>query len=233
MSYIGMPISSQVQQRTSTGWGSHLAGVILVVLLVALVGGGVYWLQWASQRGLELGYPMPQVHISILSSSSVVNNSSVQFSAQSPGKDLTYTWDFGDGAGGYGQSVEHNYHVNHFDQNTTTFTVTVTAVDAINQRSTDTTSVTVVPQPPTASFTFSQYYQGSADVSFDASASSADPATSIDHYSWDFGDGSTNDTYSPQTDHYYYSAGPFTVTLVVVDATGQRSNQYTATVTLQ
>ena len=231
MSYAGVPLSGQ--QRPSTGWGTRLIGLILVVLLVALAGGSIYWLQWASQRGLELGYPMPEVHIGTLSSGPVVNNSSVQFSAQSSGRDVTYSWDFGDGISGYGPSVEHSFHVDHFDQSTKSFTVTVTATDAIGQKSTDVTNVSVVPQPPTASFTFSQDYQGSGYMNFDASGSSVDPASSIDHYDWDFGDGSTDTTYSPQAYHYYYGTGSYNVTLVVIDATGQRSNPYTATVTLQ
>ncbi len=108
--------------------------------------------------------------------------------------------------------------------------MTVRATDAINQTSTDTTNVRVIPPSPTASFTYSVSYSGY--VYFDASASTADPSTSIANYSWDFGDGNTDSTSSPQEYYQYYSMGTYQVSLVLTDATGQSSSAYTASVVI-
>ncbi len=221
MVYTHMPPSAQ--QPAQRSMLHRLVLVILLLLLVALIGGSLYWLQWASQRGITLGYPTPQVHITV-SSAALRINQSVQFSANANGRDLTYTWDFGDGSGASGATVSHAYQANG------DFTVMVKVTDAIGQTSSDTTSVHVAPPPPTASFTSSVGYYNY--VSFDASGSSADPSTSIASYNWNFGDGNTDPNGSSNESHYYSSTGTYTVTLIVTDATRQQSNPYTATVAL-
>ncbi len=92
-----------VDRPTPSGKLSHrLAYFILPTLVIALVGGSLYWLQWASQRGLALGYPKPVVHISSTPSGPTLINTSAQFSAGASGREVTYTWDFGDGTSGEG-----------------------------------------------------------------------------------------------------------------------------------
>ena len=150
-------------------------------------------------------------------------HNAAQFTANATGRDVTYTWDFGDGSSGYGPLVSHTYQSNG------NFTVTVKATDAINQTSTDTISVRVIPPAPTASFTFSTYY---GYVTFDASGSSADPSTSIASYSWTFGDGATDSTGSSGEYHQYSNTGTYQVSLVVTDATGQTSSTFTANVVI-
>src|SRR5205807_5303681 len=109
---------------------NRLVLVVLPVLTAALIGGSLYWLQWASQRGVTLGYPLPQVHITSVYSGPLLVRQSTQFSAEASGRDLTYAWDFGDGSGDTGSSVSHAY------QNNGDFTVTVRVSDAIGQTST-------------------------------------------------------------------------------------------------
>lgn len=223
--YAGMPMGGQQYASAPTALQSRLLLLALPVVVVVLVATGIAWLQWAAQRGVALGYPTPQVHIMSLPSNSLLINHDIQFSADGSGRDLTYTWDFGDQTTASGPSVSHTYQSNG------NFTVTVTVTDAIGHTSTDTLAVSAVSPAPTASFTYS--VGSSGYVYFDASNSAADPSTSIDSYSWDFGDGGTDfNRYSSQESHYYSSPGTYTVTLIVTDVAGQRSPPYTATVVI-
>jgi PKD repeat protein len=220
--YAGIPVGNQ--QRRSNTLRSQLVLLALPIFILAISVGSLYGLQLASQRGIMLGYPMPQVQITTTYSSPVRLNDSVQFSAEASGRDLTYQWNFGDQTGATGSSVNHTF------QSAGNFTVTVTVTDAGNRTSSAAISVTVMPPPPTVSFTYSTssfYY-----VSFDASGSSADPSTSITNYQWDFGDGNTDSTSSSSEYHYYSSSGTYTVVLIVTDGTGQQSQPYSLQITV-
>lgn len=226
-----MPHSPQ-RVTTSSNWRTRLISLILLVLVAALVGGSIYWLQWASQRGITLGYPNPTVHISSSVSTSVTPGTSIQFSAVGTGRNLTYTWDFGDQSGGVGSVVSHTY------QNSGSFTVTVTITDVLGRTNIDSTTVHVAPPLPTASFTAieqSGFSGSNQTVNFDASASSAGAGTMIDHYTWNFGDNSSPETDAGAFTSHYYSSTPaqYTVTLTVYDATGQASPQVTQTIYVQ
>jgi PKD repeat protein len=63
---------------------------------------------------------------------------------------------------------------------------------------------------------------GSAEVSFDGSGSADDG--SIVEYQWDFGDGTTENTFSSSITHAFTAAGEYYVNLVVVDDSGQLSS---------
>src|SRR5947209_4164740 len=110
---------------------SRLIYFILPALVVALVAGSLYWLQWTSHLGITLGYPTPRVYITSTVSNPLMVHDTAQFSARANGRDITYVWDFGDGTSGSGATVNHNYESNG------SFTVTVRASDPINQTSTD------------------------------------------------------------------------------------------------
>lgn len=221
----GMPLPTQPLQhyRTSSrGRSWVLAPVSLLV--IALVATGMGWLQWASQQSLSLGYPQPRVQLTAQPSGRLLLNQSYQFSAASQGRDVTYSWDFGDQSSSVGPVVNHAYQTNG------NYTVTVTVTDAIGQRSTTSTQVTVLPPPPQASFNYSVGYYGY--VSFDASNSTADASTAIAFYDWDFGDGSTDHTSYSQDSHTYSSSGTYTITLTVTDGTGQQSTATQATISI-
>ena len=199
----------------------------VLILVVALVGGSLVWMQWASQRGIVLGYPMPSVHLHVQDGIQRLGQPS-QFSANATGRELTYSWDFGDRTyqpDASGPQVTHTYN------SSGSYTVTVTVTDSVGHSRSDTSTVQVLPPPPVASFTFTYYYYG--QIVFDASSSQADPSTSIQSYNWDFGDG-TNPytTSSPQVVYTYGNTGTYTVTLTVIDAIGQQSDAYTATVVI-
>jgi PKD repeat protein len=223
--YSNLPSNQQTQQRMP-GYGlNRLVYFILPIVIVIFVGASMFWLQWASQRSIALGYPTP--HVAMFTS--VDNNivpvmNAIQFTADSPGRGLTYTWNFGDNTSGSGTAVTHSY------QSGGSFTVTVTVTDAINQSSTASQTVTVTVPAPQAVFTAQN--NGGGYYMFDASGSRADPSTTISTYSWDFGDQQTDPNGSQQESHTYYYSGTYTVTLVVTDALGQSSSQYTQTITV-
>jgi VCBS repeat-containing protein len=82
------------------------------------------------------------------------------------------------------------------------------------------TAVSITPdQAPDAAFSITPGTAGSA-TSFDAAASTTTPPGGSLTYSWDFGDGTTQTTGSPQTTHTYANPGNYKVTLTVTDAAG-------------
>jgi PKD repeat protein len=221
----GMPFSIQSWQQSRRN-GQRRTWILLFVILlvIALVATGMSWLQWAAQRGLSQGYPRPVVQLTTQTSGTLLLNQSYQFGANAQGRDLTYSWDFGD------QSSASGAAVNHAFQSNGNYTVSVTVTDPLGQRNTASTQVSVLPPPPQATFSFSVGYY--SYVSFDASNSSADSSTSIAYYDWNFGDGTTDHTSYSQDAHTYSYSGSYTVTLTITDATGQQSTPYQAVVVI-
>lgn len=136
-------------------------------------------------------------------------------SSDSDGTIIAYVWAFGDGATGAGETIEHIY------DDPGTYTARLTVADDDGATSTSTVTITVlgaVNQPPVAEFTASAT-GGSAPlvVNFDASASQ-DSDGSIDSYTWDFGDGTTGT--GVMTNHTYDAAGTYTVRLTIMDDDG-------------
>jgi len=129
---------------------------------------------------------------------------------------LSFSWDFGDGSNGTGETPNHTYSTPG------EYTVTLTVSDG-EDSATATTTITVTGpnQPPVAAFV-TDAIEGTAPlvVNFDAVISSdpdGDPLT----YSWDFGDGNvgTGVTFT----HTYTTSGFYTAVLTVSD--GQASSQ--------
>jgi PKD repeat protein len=122
----------------------------------------------------------------------------------------SYSWDFGDGTTGTGNTPSHTYAL------AGSYAVKLTVVDNSGGIDTVTHQVSAVAanQLPLAAFTSSCSFLA---CSFDASGSS-DPDGTISSYSWDFGDGTTGT--GKTASHTYGTAGTYSVQLTVTDNTG-------------
>ncbi len=145
-------------------------------------------------------------------------------SSDPDGSIVSYTWDFGDGAGATGATAAHLYAAD--GSYTVTLTVTDDAGAMASVSQTVNVAAAVTNQAPAAVFTFT-----CTDLAcnFDGTNSS-DPDGSIVSYAWDFGDGATatGDTAA----HTYAAAATYSVSLTVTDdlgATGSATQNVTVT----
>lgn len=141
---------------------------------------------------------------------------SVQFDASEtyvPGETITgFEWDFGDKSPKKfgGSRVEHTYILPG------TYTVETTVRTTSGKESMTSRTITV-RAPPLDACMFASRTSGSSPlgVSFSADCSSGDILT----YLWDFGDNAQSDLQSPV--HVFEHSGVYTVTLRLMDKTGQ------------
>lgn len=150
-------------------------------------------------------------------SASLTLTADASTSSDPDGSIESYSWDFGDGVQGEGQTAVHTY------ADAGTFDVKLTVTDDSGESASVTSSITVTEppnqnEPPTASFTTTTT---GLSVQVDASTSQ-DADGTIASYLWDFGDGDT--ATGAQAGHTYASAGAYDVTLVVVDDDGAQSS---------
>jgi PKD repeat protein len=131
-------------------------------------------------------------------------------SADPDGSVVSYSWNFGDGTTGSGATPTHVYAAPG------TYSVTLTVTDSDGMVASTSESVPVAG--PMASFTAPAGGLIGAALSFDASASSSAPGTTLG-YTWSFGDGTS--ATGPTTSHAYGVAGTYTVTLTVTNDLGQ------------
>ena len=132
----------------------------------------------------------------------------------------SYSWAFGDGSTGDGVTATHTYAASG------TYTVALTVTDNRGGQHVTSNDVTVVANAkPTAAFTNSANFLA---LSFDGTGS-ADTDGTVDSYAWEFGDGGSASTASPN--HTYGAAGTYTVTLTVTDNDGA-TDQVTKTITV-
>ena len=130
------------------------------------------------------------------------------------GENVAYTWTFGDGATGTGAAVSHTYDSYGY------YEVVVTARDAQGQQAVAKTTLNVLPPAPQAALKATQDRAYSYMLSADGTGSKGAEL----HYYWDFGDGHVSDSGDDRTvSHLYLAAGTYTLTLTVVDVTGQQS----------
>jgi PKD repeat protein len=135
-------------------------------------------------------------------------------------RQLSYTWDYGDGNTGTGPAPSHIY------SKAGVYTVSLSVSDGASQSGSATTQATVTA-PATEAITASaggpyQNIPGQTIV-FDASAS-ADNFGNTLSYSWNFGDGSTGT--GVQASHSYSAPGTYTAT--VTETTGTLTASATA-----
>lgn len=144
-------------------------------------------------------------------------------SEPAPGKISSYSWNFGDGSSGSGQTVFHTY------ASPGVYTVSLTVSDGTNN---DTVSqLLIVHGLPSAAFAVPTVNRAAGSpISFDGSPSS-EPNGSISTYSWNFGDGSPA-VGGAKPSHAYARAGTYTVRLTVADPFGNTATSaQTVTVT--
>ncbi len=140
------------------------------------------------------------------------------------GNIVNYTWDFGDGAVGYGVSPTHVYTV------AGDYTVVLTVMDNFGATDSDTTVVTVTGEPNTPPIANAGGpYHGLTHqvITFDGSLS-YDPDGNIVNYTWEFGDGSIG--YGVNPSHIYIEGGNHTITLIVTDNNGLMNTSTTVAV---
>ncbi|MEL6851747.1 MAG: PKD domain-containing protein [Bacteroidota bacterium] len=123
---------------------------------------------------------------------------------------ISWQWDFGDGAGGFGSSISHTW--------TSPGVYTVGLFITNSQGCTDSTSQTItIAQPPVASFVASDT-AGCAPFSFNIQDLSQTNTSNIVGWQWDLGDGRIINQASPSVS--YTQAGTYQLTLTVTDAGG-------------
>lgn len=138
-------------------------------------------------------------------------------SGTSCGAACSYTWNFGDGTSGAGQTTTHQFRtINNYS-------VTLTVTDARGATAFVTKVVPVAAgTPPTAVFTTSPTTPGvNQDVFFDATASRPAAGRTITNYDWSFGDGTTGS--GVLTSHKYSAPGTYPVQLTTTDDAGTKS----------
>ncbi|NLX47794.1 MAG: PKD domain-containing protein, partial [Euryarchaeota archaeon] len=132
---------------------------------------------------------------------------------------LNYTWDFDDGAIGYGKRIAHNYTENG------QYNVTLTVSDPWGESDETAIHVVVGDRSPAAEFSFQEEpapEEGRPVRFYDLSTS---PVDDIVGWEWSFGDGVwLNQTSSQPVYHNYERNGTFTVTLTVHDNDGSSSS---------
>lgn len=132
------------------------------------------------------------------------------------GRNLGYTWDFGDGQTASGASVSHVYNA------AGNYTLVVKATNTASQSTSTSQQIAVISPAittPTVTSTPSSPYVGQV-VSFNGSATS--PKGLALTYQWAFGDGGTGT--GANVTHTYTSAGTYTVTLTAQDTAGSTAS---------
>ncbi|MEM6342586.1 MAG: PKD domain-containing protein [Bacteroidota bacterium] len=140
----------------------------------------------------------------------------VNFSDQSIGNIIAWSWDFGNGAISSAPNPTSTY------TNAGNYTVSLTVTSADGCETTETIPNFVILTEPDAEFTVSDP-DGCLPhtVNFlDLSTSPTDPIT---NWVWNFGDGNLSNQQNPS--HTYTTAGQYTVTLTVTTASGCQNTE--------
>lgn len=138
---------------------------------------------------------------------------------------VQYDWSFGDGSTSSSTASTNS----HAYATTGTYTVTLTVTDDVGQRRTATSTITVV-NGLAASFSISPTSQViTRTVNVNGTGSTTVAGSTIQSYTWDFGNGTTATGSTASTT--YSTAGTYTIRLTVVDSAG-RTATTTSTVTI-
>jgi gliding motility-associated-like protein len=136
-----------------------------------------------------------------------INNTSINDGSVAT---LTYQWNFGDGNLSSQKAPVHNY------SSTGPFAVKLTVVSAAGCTDDSVRTVNTIYAQPQAVFT------APAAICFGDPVSPADtstaPASTVNQWLWNFGDGSTSSLKNPR--HTYGAPGTYSITLTVISAVG-------------
>ncbi|MCK4482237.1 PKD domain-containing protein, partial [Candidatus Bathyarchaeota archaeon] len=144
---------------------------------------------------------------------------------------IEYEWNFGDG----NVTTVSEPTITHAYQAAGNFTVTLKIMDSIEQASTTSKVITILPiSGPTANFTWSPEFP-QVNTTLTLNASTSTPGWNgtiypqIVSYTWNFGDGNVTTVSEPIITHVYWEQGNYTVTLTVTDINGA-NGMYTQTI---
>jgi PKD repeat protein len=130
----------------------------------------------------------------------------------------TYAWDFGGEASATGRIVTYTFRAGG------TYVVALTVTDAAGATETVRQNVTVgTLSPPSASFTVSPAAPNAGQAATFTATATAATNHRIVNYSWNWGDGATNQTTAPVIQHTFSTTGSYLVVLTVRDDLGQTS----------
>jgi gliding motility-associated-like protein len=152
---------------------------------------------------------------SFLFGNACLPNANMQFTDQSGSNDpthpqLTYQWNFGDGATSTIPSPSHLFSsIGPFD-------VSLTVTNFSGCTNTATKNVSTIYAEPQAEFTAPIQVCAGSSANFTDQSTVA--GSTITQWIWDFGDGTTSSTANPP--HIYSTPGTYTVKLKVVSAKG-------------
>lgn len=128
----------------------------------------------------------------------------------------SYQWDFADGTTGSGETIDHSF------SDPGTYDVQLTVTDDLGNTDTDTRTIEVAPPQAHADITVSPNEDlVGREFSFDASNSFSEGDSTIESYTWNFGDGTTETTTSATNTHTYSSTGDYTAEVVVENNYGE------------
>ncbi len=135
----------------------------------------------------------------------------------------SYVWDFGDGST-LNTSASPTHSFSNAGPGDTTYTVTLIANSINGCSDTDTSFVTVYPQPTAGLIAtpLSQVYPNTT-------VSIANLSSWFWNFSWDFGDGSTDTVQNPNT-HTYATWGVYPIELIVYSANCSDTAVFTITI---
>lgn len=133
----------------------------------------------------------------------------INFTDESTGSPLSWSWDFGDGSTSLDQNPSHSYSSNG------TYTVTLEASDgAITDTTSKEVTVSSISSSLNANFVYSPDYPSSDEVVHFTDKSTGD----INEWHWSFGDGSTS--VGKNQEHTYQDEGSYVVRLTVTGVLG-------------
>ncbi|HMQ56586.1 MAG TPA: PKD domain-containing protein, partial [Anaerolineae bacterium] len=135
---------------------------------------------------------------------------------------VAYQWNFGDGSGAEGRTVNHSYS----KPGVYNASLTVVAENGLRHSVNQTIRIddAVAPQPPVARISAPSTGQTGQQLFFDGTGSTG--SARLVSYEWDFGDGTM--AASAQVQHTYGRQGNYQVSLTVTDENGRSNTAYVA-----